>query len=61
MATTTDLKFNVRLAYKKYYPLAQSCHMEQNYVICMPRGYILNLRIAVNNSETAKVTGVLFS
>jgi len=27
----------------------------------MSRGYILNLRITVNNSETAKDTGVLFS
>jgi len=25
------------------------------------RGHILNLRIVMNNSETAKATGVLFS
>jgi len=59
MAKATDFKFGVHIAYIiEYYPLAQ------NYVTggkTLSRGYILNLGIIVNNSETAKATGVLFS
>jgi len=50
MPIATDFKFDVCIAYIEYYAQAQ------NWVTgakARSRGYILYLRIAMNNSETA--------
>jgi len=52
MTTVTDYKFTAHIAYREYYQRVQYYVTE---VENKSRGYILNLRIAVNNSETAKL------